>query len=197
MLDTADVRLQPATMMTSSSLLGPEAVSPWPCRVPARCFRVSHIVYMLTLCTCLQTFFFLAYHNGSSGDALMPSEQYDAELQAPAPPKSASGGGELVTYTPVRHLTRMRRKWRREVGKFLRAYETVCAAGWPAQNGSTQGNQTNATFSFFPVRPSNVTARRPLASPFVSGKNVNMTSQLPLCPCVPSGLSKFGVVVCD
>ena len=204
MLDAADVRLQPATtmMMTSSSPLRPEVAQqpiqfvqlpPWPCRVPARCFRGSHIVYMLALCICFQTFFFLAYHNGSSGDASVPSEQYDEALQAMSP----GAGGELVTYPPVPNLTAMRRKWRREAGKFLRAYEAVCAAGWPAQNQSTWGNQTGATFSFYPVRPRNVTAPRPIANPFVAGMSVNMTSQLPLCPCVPSGLSKFGVVVCD
>ena len=198
MLDTADVRLQPATMMTSSSLLRPEAaqqpiqyvqLSPWPCRVPARCFRVSHIVYMLTLCICFQTFFFLAYHNGSSGDAAKRTLRYDEELHAPPPP-NASVAGELVTYAPVRNITRWRRAWRREARKFLRKYEAACAAGWPAPDGS---NMTNLTS--FPVAAA---LRANVADAALkSGRTINVTSQLPLCPCVPSGLSKCRVLVGD
>lgn len=186
MVEIPGVKQQPAATMTSPL---PDAaqqhiqyvkLSPWPCRVPARCFRVSHIVYMLTLCICFQTFFFLAYHIGSSSEAAKRTLRYDEELHAPSPP-NASADGELVTYAPVRNITRWRRVWRREARKFLRNYEAACASGWLAQNGS---NVTNTTS--FPVGAAlhaNV-----VAAALKSGKAINLPSQLTLCPCVPSGL---------
>ena len=150
-------------------------LAPWPCQVPARCFRVSHIIYMLTLCICFQTFFFLAYHISSSGDAARRTLRYDEELHAPSTPNASAAGGELVTYAPVGNITRWRLAWGVEARKFLRAYEADCSAGWPPANDT---NTTSAGFDNATVVES------PTA---VKGAD----NHLPLCPCVPTGLSKY------
>ena len=161
-------------------------LAPWPCQVPARCFRVSHIIYMLTLCICFQTFFFLVYHIGSSSDAGRRTLRYDEELHAPSTPNaSCAGGGELVTYAPVGNITKWRIAWGVEARKFLREYEADCSAGWPP------ANDTNTTAAGF----DNATVVAVTKSPPHVVKDAD--DSLPLCPCVPSGLRKYLIVLVD
>lgn len=175
-------RQLPAVATTSSSLqIQYVQLAPWSCQIPARCFRVSHIIYMLTLCICFQTFFFLAYHVGNTGDAARRTLRFDEELHAPPAP-NASVDGELVTYAPVRNITRWRRVWRHEARKFLREYEAACADGWPSPNGT---NVTNTTS--FPSPAGDMTVN---VVELKSSKTVDRIAPLPLCACVPSGLSK-------
>ncbi|KAI0212777.1 Beta-1,4-N-acetylgalactosaminyltransferase bre-4 [Lamellibrachia satsuma] len=181
-------RQLPAVATTSSSLqIQYVQLAPWSCQIPARCFRVSHIIYMLTLCICFQTFFFLAYHVGNTGDAARRTLRFDEELHAPPAP-NASVDGELVTYAPVRNITRWRRVWRHEARKFLREYEAACADGWPSPNGT---NVTNTTS--FPSPAGDMTVN---VVELKSSKTVDRIAPLPLCACVPSGLKgQLGISV--